>query len=432
MRRMGLRFVIERNKKQGGGMPQESRRSFLSYETMLMILLSLNFGIVFFDRNAMSYLAPFVQPDLKLSNEQIGLFASGLSFTWAISGFVIGTIADRAGHRKAFLVATVVLFSLCSVVSGLAGSFLVLLSARMIMGAAEGPLMPISQSFAAAESSPERRGLNMGFVQNFGSNLFGSFVAPLVIVALANAFGWRTSFFLAAAPGLLSAFLLWTLIREPKIERQPAGNEPERMPIREMLRCRNIWLCMVIAVFMVAWMVLGWTFLPLVYVHVRQFSTRLMSYLMSVLGMSAAIGAFVLPGLSDRIGRKPIMIFGALTGVLVPLAALYWGGSVWMLGLLLFIGWLANGISPLLMATIPSETIPARYVATTAGLVQGLGEIIGASGGAWAAGRAADVYGLPITMWIMGACALIATALGLLLKETAPIKTGRAAVSVSQ
>ena len=404
-------------------MPQESRKGFWSYETMLMVLLSLNFGIVFFDRNAMSYLAPFVQPDLKLTNEQIGLFASGLSFAWAISGFLIGTIADRAGHRKTFLVVTVVLFSLCSVMSGLAGSFFMLLGARMVMGAAEGPLMPISQSFAAAESSPERRGLNMGFVQNFGSNLFGSFVAPLVIVALANAFGWRKSFFLAAVPGLLSAILLWMLIREPKIERQTTKSDQARMPILEMLRHRNIWLCMVISIFMVGWMVLGWTFLPLVYVHERHLSTDVMSYLMAVLGMSAAIGAFILPGLSDRVGRKPIMIFGALTGVLVPLAALYWGGSIWMLGVLLFVGWLANGICPLLMATIPSETIPARYVATTAGLVQGLGEIIGAAGGAWAAGRAADIFGLPVTMWIMGVCALIATALGTLLIETAPVKT---------
>jgi ACS family hexuronate transporter-like MFS transporter len=407
-------------------MQQKSSKGLLSYETGLMVLLSLNFGIVFFDRNAMSYLAPFVQPDLKLNNEQIGLFASGLSFAWAISGFVIGTIADRAGHRKAFLVATVVVFSLCSVASGLAGSFLVLLAARMVMGAAEGPLMPISQSFAAAESSPERRGLNMGFVQNFGSNLFGSFVAPLVIVALADSFGWRTSFFLAAVPGLLSAFLLWALIREPKIERQASAEDQERMPIREMLRHRNIWVCMIISVFMVAWLVLGWTFLPLVYVKERLFSTRIMSYLMAVLGMSATVGAFILPGLSDRVGRKPIMIFGAMTGVLVPIAALYWSGSVWILGLLLFIGWLANGICPLLMATIPSETIPARYVATTAGLVQGLGEIVGAAGGAWAAGRAADSFGLPVTMWIMGACALIATLLALLLKETAPAKTSGA------
>jgi ACS family hexuronate transporter-like MFS transporter len=407
---------------RGEQMQTPPHKSFWSYETMLMVLLSLNFGIVFFDRNAMSYLAPFVQPDLDLSNEQIGLFASGLSFAWAISGFVVGTIADRTGRRKAFLITAVIIFSLCSVASGLAGSFLMLLGARIVMGAAEGPLMPISQSFAAAESSPERRGLNMGFVQNFGSNLFGSFVAPLVIVALANTFGWRHSFFIAAIPGLLSALLLWLLIREPKILGSGTEDEQKRMPIREMMRHRNIWLCMVISVFMIAWMTLGWTFLPLLYVNVRLFSTSVMSYLMAVLGMSAALGAFILPGLSDLIGRKLVLIFGALIGTLVPIAAMFWRGSLWILGLLLFIGWLAMGICPLFMATIPSETIPGRYVATTAGLVQGLGEIIGAAGGAWAAGRAADHFGLSISMWIMCACAFIASMLALLLRETAPAK----------
>ena len=406
-------------------MQQTSRKGFWSYETMLMVLLSLNFGIVFFDRNAMSYLAPFVQPDLNLNNEQIGLLASGLAFAWAISGFVIGTIADRAGHRKVFLVVTVILFSLCSVASGLAVSFLMLLAARIVMGVAEGPLMPISQSFAAAESSPERRGLNMGFVQNFGSNLIGTTIASLVIVALANAVGWRASFFIAAVPGLLSATLLWMLVREPKIEKKSASEDRDRMPIRKMLRYRNIWVCLVISVFIVAWIVLGWTFLPLYYIEVRQFSSQVMSYLMAVLGISAAVGAFILPGLSDRLGRKPILIGGSLLGCLVPLAVLYWSGPIWSLGVLLFIGWLAIGVAPLLMATIPSETIPARYVATTAGLVQGFGEITGAAGGAWIAGRAADTYGLSITMWIMCGCALIAGILALLLKETAPVKVGR-------
>jgi predicted MFS family arabinose efflux permease len=407
-------------------MSQTSRKGFWSYETMLMVLLSLNFGIVFFDRNAMSYLAPFVKPDLGLSNEQVGLLASGLSFAWAISGFVIGTIADRTGRRKVFLVVAVILFSFCSVISGLAGSFIMLFAARMVMGVAEGPLMPISQSFAAAESSPERRGLNMGFVQNFGSNLIGTTVASIAIVALANAVGWRVSFFIAAIPGLFSATLLWMLVREPKIERKSASEDRERMPLREMLRYRNIWVCLVLSVFMVAWIVLGWTFLPLYYVEDRQFSTQTMSYLMAVLGVSAAVGAFILPGLSDRIGRKPIMIGGSMIGCIVPLAVLYWGGSIWGLGVLLFIGWLAIGVTPLLMATIPSETIPIRYVATTAGLVQGFGEITGAAGGAWIAGRAADTYGLSITLWIMCGCALITGILALLLKETAPIKVGSA------
>jgi sugar phosphate permease len=51
-----------------------------SYQALVVALLSLNFGILFFDRNALSFLMPFVQPDLKLSNTQVGLAASSLSF----------------------------------------------------------------------------------------------------------------------------------------------------------------------------------------------------------------------------------------------------------------------------------------------------------------------------------------------------------------
>ena len=66
----------------------------------------------------------------------------------------------------------------------------------------------------------------------------------------------------------------------------------------------------------------------------------------------------------------------------------------------------------------------------TAGLVQGVGELIGAAGGTWAVGKAGDIFGLPVTMYIMGACALIAGMLGFLLKETAPAKTKELAFQV--
>jgi sugar phosphate permease len=57
------------------------------YQVWVTALLSLNFGILFFDRNALNFLMPFVQPDLGLSNTQVGLFSSALSLTWALSGF---------------------------------------------------------------------------------------------------------------------------------------------------------------------------------------------------------------------------------------------------------------------------------------------------------------------------------------------------------
>ncbi len=269
----------------------------------------------------------------------------------------------------------------------------------------------------------------MGFVQNFGSNLFGSFIAPLAIGALAVAYGWRHAFFVSAAPGLLMALIIFLVVREPKVERNTAAQETAavRMSMREMLAHRNIWLSMVIALFMVPWMVLGWTFLPLLYANVRHFDPTTSSWLMAMLGASATVGAFVLPGLSDRMGRKPVMVIGCLLGIGAPMAALYWGGSTVVLGGLLLVGWLASGTFPIFMGTIPSETISARYVATTCGLVQGLGEIVGAGGGAWLAGKAADAWGLPAAMWIMAGCALTGGVLALFLKETAPSKAGVAA-----
>ncbi|MGO9950402.1 MAG: MFS transporter, partial [Steroidobacteraceae bacterium] len=273
----------------------------MKYETKLIWVLTITFGFVFFDRNAANFLMPFIANDLHLNNSQIGLVASALSFTWAVGAFVGGAYSDRTGNRKSFLLITVVAFSLCSFASGLAASFLALFLTRLLMGLAEGPILPIAQSLVAIESTAAKRGNNMGVMQNFGSNLLGSFAAPLVLVAVASTFNWRWAFYLAGVPGLIMALLIAKYVRQPAPSSAPASPsvsipaplaEPT-MGYKEMLQHRNMWLCMLIAIFMVAWMVLGWAFLPLFYTKVRQISNGQMSVLMSVLGLSAAFFSFV-------------------------------------------------------------------------------------------------------------------------------------------
>jgi cyanate permease len=173
---------------------------------------------------------------------------------------------------------------------------------------------------------------------------------------------------------------------------------------------------------MVAWMVLGWAFLPLYYIKIRQVSSVEMSRLMSVLGLSAAFFSFIVPGLSDRLGRRPVVLGFNLLGLLVPLAALYFNGSLYALAVLIFVGWSASGTFPLFMGTIPSETIPARYVATSLGMVVGLGEILGGVMGPWIAGWSADLYGLRAPLYIMGGCAIVGMVLAVFLRETAPMR----------
>jgi len=398
------------------------------YENRMIAVLCLMFGVVFFDRNAMSNLAVFVQRDLSLSNFEITLLVAGLSCAWAIAALLIGAISDRTGSRKGLLVITVLIFSVASVFSGLAAGFMMLLAARILMGFAEGGILPIAQSMVALESDEKRRGFNMGVMQNAGSNLIGSFLAPIVLTAIALAWGWRSAFFAAAIPGFICAALIWFFVREPKtheIASHVAGAPAaEKMGMASMLRHRNIWLCALMSILMVPWMIIGWVFLQLYLINVRGVGEQDASFVASVLGISAFVFAFIVPGLSDKIGRKPVMIGFTLLGALYPIFMLYFTGPLWMLGALIFVAWSASAVFPLFMATVPSETIPARYVATSMGLVMGLGELIGGTSVVPLAGAAADKWGLQAPMWIAVILALVSAFLALFLVETAPVKVG--------
>jgi predicted MFS family arabinose efflux permease len=389
------------------------------YQIGLVTLLSITFGIVFFDRNALSFLMPSVQPDLRLSDTQVGNLSSALSLTWACAALGIGVISDKTGSRKLLLVVGTLAFSLCSFMTGIAVSFATLLGARLLMGAAEGGIMPISQALIAAEVRPDRRGLAMGVTQNFGSNLLGSFVAPVVLTAFAAVYGWRHAFFLAGAPGLLAALLIWVYVREQPRPSAPAARR-ERWSVRETLAERNVLLCAAMSVLLVSYLVVCWTFMPLYLTRIRGYDSQTAGWLMGTLGVSATVGAFLISGLSDRIGRRPLMIAMPLIGVILPLGALYFTGSVWGLAAIFFVGWGLNGVFPLFMATIPSESVDPKHQATALGLCMGLGEALGGVLSPSIAGMVSDHVGLQAVLWIMLGLALVAGVLAFGIRETAP------------
>jgi MFS family permease len=156
-----------------------------------VLLLSLNFGILFFDRQAANFMMPQIQPDLGAVELRGRDDRLGLSLTWALAALTVGPLSDRLGSRKPILLACTLLFCACSVLSGLAGGSSRCSRARLLMGAAEGGVMPVSHAIIVGEVNPERRGLGMGVGQNLGSSILGSTVAPLVLVWLATTWGWR-------------------------------------------------------------------------------------------------------------------------------------------------------------------------------------------------------------------------------------------------
>ncbi len=401
----------------------------VGYQTLMVGLLSLNFGILFFDRNALNFLMPFVKPDLHLSNTQVGLTASALSFSWAVATLVIGAASDRTGKRKIFLIGATIAFSLCSVLSGLATSFLALLGARFLMGIADGGVAPISQSMTALTVAPERRGIAMGVMQNFGSNLFGSFIAPVLLVAFATAFGWHRAFLITGVPGLISALLLWRFVREPEAKAVVADTESLFVRVSQVLKERNMVICAITSVLLVSYLVVCWAFMPLFLTSVRGFTPQAMGWLMGTLGISATIGSFVVTGLSDRIGRRPVMIATSLLGVTLPLGAIFYGGPAWVLGAFFVVGWALNGQFPLFMGTVPSESVDHRHMATAIAFVMCVGEIFGGVLAPTLAGWAADDYGLAAPLWIMTGLCIVSGVLALGLRETAPLVLAKRAAT---
>lgn len=75
------------------GVEREARR----YENRLLLLLFLAFGFVFFDRQALSFLAPYMDADFGLSNGELGTLSGVLALTWALAGMVVSRLSDRLG-----------------------------------------------------------------------------------------------------------------------------------------------------------------------------------------------------------------------------------------------------------------------------------------------------------------------------------------------
>jgi MFS family permease len=404
----------------------KSKSWALQAEIGTIATLSLGWALVLFDITGINYLMPFIAPSLKLDNTHIGLLESAYWVPFGLSGYLAGELADRFGKRKTLLLSVMLLFSLASVLPGLAVSFSTLLIARLIMGLLEGPVLPLAQSIVATECPAERRGMNMGIVQNVGTSVLGV-MAPILLVALAVRWGWRVGFFVVAVPGLICTALLALLLRgapQPEVALDVGVDTSHRRPkgIVEILRYRNVWLCVINACLFTAFVLIGRGYLPLFYTRIKHMSPERMGILMSALAVSGLVLGVIFPAMADRIGRRPTAVVSSLLGMLCPLAAIYYGGPWIVLGLLMFIGWAPGSACILFLATIPSESVPVHSIATAIGLTFAIGTLVGGFVGPAVAGWSADHWGLQSSLLIEAGCALAMAVISLGLRETQPKK----------
>jgi predicted MFS family arabinose efflux permease len=187
--------------------------------------------------------------------------------------------------------------------------------------------------------------------------------------------GLARGFYLSAIPGLVTVALIWLTLREPPKETRRRGpRRPGDLASSGAIAHRNVLLCAAIAVLLVSYLVVAWTFLPLFLVNLKGYAPPRWATSWPCSGCPRRSARSCSPGLSDRWGRKPVFLVSCLIGAILPVGALLWTGSPVVMAAIFFVGWFFNGMFPLFMATVPAESVDPRLTASLAGFVGGVGE----------------------------------------------------------
>jgi predicted MFS family arabinose efflux permease len=377
-----------------------------------------------FDRFAITHLSPFIMSDLNMSNTDLGLIMSVFSLAWAFSGFFGSVLSDVTANKKNLLAIFALLSSVFAFLTGLATSFVMLMAIRFLMGMLEGPTFPLTQAFALAQSTPKRRGLNMGLISTTSMGVIANLLAPILLVALCQAVGWRITFFLTFVPGAIVAYLIYIVLKEPDMTKiEGAMSRVEKASLKDSLvifKNRNLITSMMFSSFIISWNVGILTFAPLFLINVKGFSPVIMSYIMAAFGVGAVIWGILVPSLSDRLGRKPIIIIFTFLSIISPLGLILSSSAV-VVALCALAGWSGSGVFALYQAAILGESVDTKYASTAMASVQMTGEIGGCVIGVAVAGKLADMFGLQAPMIFAACCLLIATFIAFFYYETAPI-----------
>ena len=168
-------------------------QKFSQYQIIAIVILALTQFSVVLDFMVMSPLGDLIMKNMKISPNEFGLVVSCYAFSAGISGFFTASIADKFDRKKLLLIFYAG-FILGTLLCGLATSYWLLVSARIVTGIFGGVISSISLAIVADIFEINQRGRVMGFLQmGFGmSQILG---IPISLF-LATTWNWQAPFYL--------------------------------------------------------------------------------------------------------------------------------------------------------------------------------------------------------------------------------------------
>lgn len=185
--------------------------------------------IAYMDRSNISYIAAPMMKDLGMTKTQFGLLASFFSLGYAFMQVPSGMLAEKFGPRKMITIA-LVWWSAFTILTGMIKHHGLLYFVRFLFGVGEAPMYPSNAVFNSFWFAKNEKGRASSAL--LAGSYFGPVLAPIITIAIVNAFNWQAVFYIFGAVGIVMA-ILWAIIAKDLPEHHKMVSEAEKKYIIE-------------------------------------------------------------------------------------------------------------------------------------------------------------------------------------------------------
>ncbi|WP_321516817.1 sugar porter family MFS transporter [Marinifilum fragile] len=339
----------------------------LKYSAAVSLIVALGGFLMGFDASVISGVIKFIEPQFDLSKIQLGWAVSCLTLTATLAMMLAGPVSDRFGRRTVLKFAAALYF-ISALGSAIAPNFFMLVLARMIGGIGVGASLIIAPMYIAEIAPPQLRGTMVSFNQlNIVLGISVAFFTNYLILQMGkssanwatwlqfDAYNWRWMLGLEAIPALLYFFLLFFVPRSPRwlamnglddealdVMKKALGEleakeqlvhiarsikstkNKERISVKELFQPSLKLVLLIGIVIAITQQITGinsvFFYAPMIFEQTGIGTDASFSQAILV-GLTNLVFTLFAIWLIDRVGRKPLLVFG-LFGIVVSMFVL--------------------------------------------------------------------------------------------------------------
>jgi MFS family permease len=371
-------------------------------------LITVGHGLTHWYPATFYLLLPLIGAELGLSYSQIGLIMTCKYIASAVANVPGGVLVDTVGRKGLLMGLSLFWIGFPYLLIGFTHSYVMLLACIALVGFGNSLWHPTAIP-TLGRRYPERKGLVLS-VHGMGGNV-GDAVAPVVIGAALTVFTWREVVMLNVVPGLVVAALLFVFLGSMRLSSRKTEEKTQSFGaylagLKNLFLSRSLVLLSTGSAFRTMTQSALLTFLPVYLANDMGYSPFWVGACLFALQAAGFAASPVAGHLSDRMGRKHILMTSMAASALVLAAMALSGGSPLFVALVAVLGFFLYATRPVIQAWM-LEATPKDMGGSSIGVLFGA-QAVGGALGPLLGGMVADRFGLAAAFYFLAATIVVA------------------------